>query len=57
MERPAAAEMVKTLRAGDIVICAKLDCAFRSSRDALNPLEAFRSAHWDPHLLDPGRQA
>jgi DNA invertase Pin-like site-specific DNA recombinase len=46
--------MVSRLRRGDVVLCAKLDRAFRFNRDALNTLEHFRGAAWDLYLLDLG---
>ncbi|MCJ2042525.1 recombinase family protein [Methylobacterium sp. J-059] len=53
-ERPAGAAMLAKLRAGDIVIAAKLDRCFRSALDALNVVERLKARGVKLHLLDLG---
>lgn len=52
--RPAAAELLAVLEAGDTVIVAKMDRAFRDLPDALATIKLFRSRGVDFHLLDLG---
>jgi len=53
-ERPVGRELIATLKAGDKVICAKLDRAFRSALDALTMVEAFKKMSVSLHLIDLG---
>ncbi|MGH1572833.1 recombinase family protein [Methylobacterium sp. P31] len=53
-ERPAGAAMLAKLKAGDIVIAAKLDRCFRSALDALNVVEQLKARGVKLHLLDLG---
>lgn len=53
-ERPVGTELIATLRAGDKIICAKLDRAFRSALDALTMVEAFKDMRVSLHLIDLG---
>src|SRR3954470_13181284 len=53
-DRPAGGAMLAKLKAGDIVIAAKLDRCFRSALDALNVVEQLRTRGVKLHLLDLG---
>src|SRR3954463_15314886 len=53
-DRPAGSALLSTLKAGDIVIAAKLDRCFRSALDALNVVEQLRTRGVKLHLLDLG---
>ena len=53
-ERPIGSELMKCIKSGDIVICAKLDRLFRSSLDALFNLELFKSRGIQLHIIDLG---
>ena len=53
-ERPAGGSMLAKLKAGDIVISAKLDRCFRSALDALNVVEQLKAREVKLHLLDLG---
>src|SRR5215213_8180084 len=53
-DRPAGGTMVSKLKAGDIVIAAKLDRCFRSALDALNVVEQLKTRGVKLHLLDLG---
>jgi len=53
-DRPAGGAMLAKLRAGDVVIAAKLDRCFRSALDALNVVEHLRMRRVKLHLLDLG---
>ncbi|MEX3555204.1 MAG: recombinase family protein [Burkholderia gladioli] len=41
-DRPQGAELVRVLRPGDVLICAKLDRAFRDATDALTKVKAWK---------------
>src|SRR3954452_10019778 len=53
-DRPAGGALLANLKAGDIVIAAKLDRCFRSALDALNVVEQLRTRGVKLHLLDLG---
>ena len=53
-ERPAGGALFARLKAGDIVIAAKLDRLFRSALDALQTVEELRAKGVKLHLLDLG---
>jgi putative DNA-invertase from lambdoid prophage Rac len=53
-ERSAGGAMLARLKAGDIVIAAKLDRCFRSALDALNVVEQLKTRGVKLHLLDLG---
>jgi putative DNA-invertase from lambdoid prophage Rac len=53
-DRPAGSAMLSKLKAGDIVIAAKLDRCFRSALDALNVVEQLKARGVKLHLLDLG---
>jgi putative DNA-invertase from lambdoid prophage Rac len=53
-DRPAGGTMLARLKAGDIVIAAKLDRCFRSALDALNVVEQLKARGVKLHLLDLG---
>lgn len=50
--RPAGAELMKRLKAGDIIVAPKLDRLFRSALDALQTVEAMRGKKVSIWLLD-----
>src|SRR3954465_4838866 len=52
--RPAGGALLAKLKAGDIVIAAKLDRCFRSALDALNVVEQLKTRGLKLHLLDLG---
>ena len=52
--RPAGGALLAKLKAGDIVIAAKLDRCFRSALDALNVVEQLKTRGVKLHLLDLG---
>src|SRR3954447_7506892 len=52
--RPAGGALLTKLKAGDIVIAAKLDRCFRSALDALNVVEQLKTRGLKLHLLDLG---
>jgi putative DNA-invertase from lambdoid prophage Rac len=53
-ERPAGGALFARLKAGDVVIAAKLDRLFRSALDALNVVEGLKLRGIKLHLLDLG---
>jgi len=53
-ERPAGGALFARLKAGDIVIAAKLDRLFRSALDALQVAEALKTRKVRLHLIDLG---
>src|SRR3954465_6611527 len=53
-DRPAGGALLAKLKAGDIVIAAKLDRCFRSALDALNVVEQLKARGVKLHLLDLG---
>src|SRR4051812_24624819 len=53
-ERPAGAALFARLRAGDVVIAAKLDRLFRSALDALQMVEDLKVKGVKLHLIDLG---
>jgi DNA invertase Pin-like site-specific DNA recombinase len=50
--RPAGGELMKRLKAGDIIVAPKLDRLFRSALDALQTVEAMRARKVSIWLLD-----
>jgi DNA invertase Pin-like site-specific DNA recombinase len=52
--RPEGQRLLKTLQPGDVVITAKLDCAFRSAADALGTLKALKEDKIALHMIDLG---
>ena len=54
LERPAGAALFARLKAGDIIIAAKLDRLFRSALDALQVVEQLKGKGVKLHLLDLG---
>ena len=54
LERPAGAALFSRLKAGDIIVAAKLDRLFRSALDALQVVEELRARGVKLHLLDLG---
>jgi putative DNA-invertase from lambdoid prophage Rac len=53
-DRPEGAVLLATLRAGDIIITAKLDRMFRSALDALEVLGRLKKAGVALHMIDLG---
>ena len=53
-ERPAGKQLLAALKAKDIIICAKLDRAFRSALDALTMVKTFQDMGVSLHLIDLG---
>jgi len=53
-DRPEGQRMLAGLRAGDVIISAKLDRAFRSAADALGTLEQLKEDKVALHLIDLG---
>ena len=53
-DRPEGQRMLATLQAGDVVITAKLDRAFRSAADALGTLEQLKDDKIGLHMIDLG---
>ncbi|WP_315749593.1 MULTISPECIES: recombinase family protein [unclassified Bradyrhizobium] len=53
-ERPEGQRLLALLRAGDVVITAKLDRAFRNAADALVTLEQLKDDGIDLHMIDLG---
>src|SRR5689334_9192167 len=53
-QRPAGANLFARLKAGDIVIAAKLDRLFRSAIDALKVQQELRARGVNLHLIDLG---
>jgi DNA invertase Pin-like site-specific DNA recombinase len=53
-ERPEGQRLLSSLRAGDVVITAKLDRAFRSAADALGTLEQLKEDRIALHMIDLG---
>jgi putative DNA-invertase from lambdoid prophage Rac len=53
-DRPEGERLLTTLRAGDVVITAKLDRAFRSAADALGTLEQLKEDKVALHMIDLG---
>lgn len=54
IERPEGKRLFETVSKGDVIVCAKLDRAFRSASDALAVLEEFKEQAIDLHLIDLG---
>ncbi|MGO9430250.1 recombinase family protein [Rhodoblastus sp.] len=53
-DRPGGRALFSKLKAGDIVIAAKLDRLFRSALDALKVVESLKARGVKLHLLDLG---
>ena len=53
-ERPVGRELIASLKPRDVVICAKLDRAFRSALDALTMVQTFKDMGVSLHLIDLG---
>lgn len=53
-DRPEGQRLLAALQAGDIVITAKLDRAFRSAADALGTLEQLKEDKVGLHMIDLG---
>ncbi len=53
-KRSEGAQMLSTLKSGDVVICSKLDRMFRSARDALNTVKLLESERISLHFIDLG---
>ncbi len=53
-DRPEGQRLLAALQAGDIVITAKLDRAFRSAADALGTLEQLKDDKIGLHMIDLG---
>jgi DNA invertase Pin-like site-specific DNA recombinase len=53
-ERPQGARLLRAVAAGDVVICAKLDRAFRSAIDALQTIADFKRRKISLWVLDIG---
>jgi DNA invertase Pin-like site-specific DNA recombinase len=53
-ERPEGGRMFRALKAGDVVIAAKMDRLFRSAQDALNTVDKFKKAGVKLILVDMG---
>jgi putative DNA-invertase from lambdoid prophage Rac len=53
-DRPEGKRLLEALRPGDVVITAKMDRMFRSSRDALNTLEDIKDQGVALHMIDLG---
>lgn len=54
VNRPEGSRLTATLRAGDVVLCPKLDRMFRSARDALVVSDDLKKQKVRLHLLDLG---
>ena len=52
--RPQGAALLAAVRAGDVVVAAKLDRVFRSALDALQMVEELQRRRVSLHLLDLG---
>lgn len=53
-ERPEGMRLLGLLKAGDVVITAKLDRMFRSALDALRVLQVLKDAGVSLHMIDLG---
>ena len=53
-DRPEGAALVAALRAGDVIVTAKLDRMFRSALDALEVLGRLKKAGVALHMIDLG---
>jgi putative DNA-invertase from lambdoid prophage Rac len=53
-DRPEGKKLLAAVQPGDVVVCAKMDRAFRSARDALEVIESFRARRISLWLLDLG---
>jgi putative DNA-invertase from lambdoid prophage Rac len=53
-DRPEGAALLAAAKRGDVIVCAKLDRAFRSSLDALDMLDRFKVDGIKLHLIDLG---
>jgi len=53
-DRPEGQRLLAALQAGDVVITAKLDRAFRSAADALGTLEQLKDDKVGLHMIDLG---
>jgi DNA invertase Pin-like site-specific DNA recombinase len=53
-DRPQGADLLATLKAGDVVITAKLDRMFRSALDALDVLGQLKQRGVSLHMIDLG---
>src|SRR6266702_1582982 len=53
-DRPEGGRMLDDMKAGDLVVAAKLDRIFRSALDALQTVEKFKERGVDLVLLDIG---
>lgn len=55
-ERPEGAKLAKVLKKGDVLICAKLDRAFRDAADALKKMQDWKKAGVKLILTDMGTE-
>jgi DNA invertase Pin-like site-specific DNA recombinase len=53
-ERPEGQRLLATVAAGDVIITARLDRAFRSAADALGTLEGLKEQGVGLHMIDLG---
>ena len=53
-ERPEGQRLLASVAAGDVIITARLDRAFRSAADALGTLEGFKKQGVGLHMIDLG---
>jgi DNA invertase Pin-like site-specific DNA recombinase len=53
-ERPEGQRLLASVTAGDVIITARLDRAFRSASDALGTLEGFKEQGVGLHMIDLG---
>lgn len=53
-ERPEGRRLLATVGAGDVIITARLDRAFRSASDALGTLEELKDSGVALHMIDLG---
>jgi DNA invertase Pin-like site-specific DNA recombinase len=53
-ERPEGQRLLASAAAGDVIITARLDRAFRSAADALSTLEGFKGEGVGLHMIDLG---
>ena len=53
-DRPMGAELLELVKAGDVVITAKLDRMFRSALDALDVLAKLKARGVSLHMIDLG---
>lgn len=53
-ERKQGSLLLEKAKAGDVIICAKLDRMFRSAKNALEMLEEFKARNVALHFIDLG---